>query len=190
MVNNDALKNITGFINIIFNTVTLVSVLIFSSILLFLPLEFYQSLGVLSLVKSFKPWIVMIWLLSIAILSAKAIICCAFGIRNRISLGNFIRNLGSDEKAILAHYIITNTTTLPFNYSNAAINRLVAIDVIFMSSLTSSSVLCSSYSILPWAWKIIKNNPVLLEPELSVVRRELDKRIKENASTVDGIKYS
>jgi len=192
MINNEFLKNITGFINIIFNVVTLISILIFSSILLFLPSEIYQSLEILSLVKSLKPWIAIAWFLSISVLTAKVIIYCAFGIRNRISRSNFIRNLGSDEKAILAHYILTNTTTLPFKWSNAAIDRLVALEVIFMSSLNDghSMVPASSYSIQPWAWEIVKRNPEYLEPELSEIKRNLENKINEDASSVDGLNFS
>lgn len=172
----DALKDIVGYINFLFHPEVLTSAFVFSSLLLFLPLEVYQYMGVNDFIASIKLWIVMLWFLSISIIIAKFIVRK----KEKFSHRNIIRNLGSDEKRLLAKYIIYNRTTVSFGFSEDAINRLVALEVVSFSSLGGGTPLNYgvNYFIQPWAWKIIKNDHELLAPELRETYEELKRQNK------------
>ncbi|PJY96155.1 superinfection exclusion B family protein [Pseudomonas donghuensis] len=140
-----------------------------SSVLLFGSDELINILGLLEARETAKPWLGVIWLISLSITTAETTHLTFKWIKKRIKwqmnlkrLQKGLNNLTPEEKNFLSGYITNNTRTQSAPYTDGMINGLVAATIIYRSSNLSQYHTTFPYNIQPWAWEYLHKHPEVL----------------------------
>lgn len=143
--------------------------LLISSVLLFGSEELISTLGLLEAIEAVKPWLGIVWLVSLSITAAESIYLAFKWLKKRIEwhtnlkrLQKNLHKLTPEEKEFLSGYIKNNTRTQSAHYSDGMINGLIAATIIYRSSNVSSHHMSFPYNIQPWAWEYLQKHPELL----------------------------
>lgn len=140
-----------------------------SSVLLFGSEELINTLGLLEAREAVKPWLGVVWLVSLSITAADSIYLIFKWVKKRIEwrvnlkrLQKGLHNLTPEEKAFLSGYITNSTRTQSAHYNDGMINGLVAATIIYRSSNLSKYHTAFPYNIQPWAWEYLQKYPEVL----------------------------
>jgi len=144
--------------------------LVVSSIFLFGSDSLLQTLGLLDARPVVKPWVGVVWLVSLSILAAEIIMPAyswvAQKIQSRINLKKHqkrLHELTPDEKKFLSGYIAENTRTQAAEYSDGTVSGLESAKVVYRSSSLAYHYNVFPYNIQPWAWEYLNEHPECLE---------------------------
>ena len=157
----------------------LIPITIVSGILLFLNEKCLNFFGLTNLINQTRPYISLIFLISIAlIISDLAIRILNWGskkISNKIrfrSLTKRLFDLTPEEKNILLGFFLNNTRTQYLSISDGAVKELEAFDFIYRSS-NVGEIENWSYNIQPWAWKFIKKewNKIFSRSDINIFKK-------------------
>jgi hypothetical protein len=109
------------------------------------------------------------WLAGLIFLGAGTLlfIDTCYWIGHKVQTIIHLRNLANDEKGVLLAFLNKNARSQTFSISNGAVISLLKMRILQMASdLTYDYGLFDikgEYIIYPWAFKLLKNNPSLLE---------------------------
>lgn len=150
----------------------LAAIAIFAGLLLFAPRSFSETLGLLPIIDQYRPWIGFAFLLTIALLSAHASVpLVKYAMaewkqrRNRKRQEERLRNLTSDEKAVLRGYIFKDTRTQYLRPDDGVVRGLVSVGIIYQASSIGGAGFSFyfAFNIQPWAWDYLQKNRSLIE---------------------------
>lgn len=144
--------------------------LVVSSIFLFGSNALLNTLGLQDAREAVKPWVGVVWLVSLSILAAD-IVMPAYAwisqrIQWRINLKRYqkrLHELTPDEKEFLSGYLRENTRTQSAEYSDGTVSGLVSAQVVYRSSNLSHHYNVFRYNIQPWAWDYLNEHPECLD---------------------------
>jgi hypothetical protein len=151
------------------SSVHLLAIAFSVGVLLFAPVEFLDLIGVTRFVNGFRMWIGFAFLISAALLLARAGASvfrdATLRVRQRWILKRRQRRLHQltpSEKRALAGYIADDTRTQYFQLEDGVIQGLAAECVIARAASVGSIISGFAYNIQPWAWDYLKLHPQLL----------------------------
>lgn len=144
--------------------------LVVSSIFLFGNDSLLQTLGLLEARLVVKPWVGVVWLVSLSILAADVVMpvyaWVAQRVQWRINLKKYqgrLHELTLDEKRFLSFYIREKTRTQAAEYSDGTVSGLESAKVVYRSSNMAYHYNVFPYNIQPWAWQYLNEHPECLE---------------------------
>ncbi len=142
---------------------------IISTVLLFGGEELVASLGLLQAKEILKPWVGVVWIISLSIVISDPTFYAFNWVKTRVQWRIYLKqmqktlhDLTPEEKKFLSVYIINDTKTQSADCNDGVVNGLVAAKIIFRSSNLSQYYTTFPYNIQPWAWEYLKNNPEIL----------------------------
>ena len=154
----------------------IIPIVIVAGILSFAPDAILDGLGIRGFVQQYRPYIVVIFLLSTAFVVTPLLVELAKLAADNI-LGDLIlsrarkslNSLSEDEKALLRGFLRTPTRTLDLPLGDGVVQSLEAKRVIYPS--TGFALIGPfqhprgerAYSVSPWAWVFLRNHPDLLQ---------------------------
>src|SRR5680860_653380 len=152
--------------------------LVASLILMFLPNNFLELLGIKEFRDIYRPWIGLIIIVTVSFLSVHACIPLVNLAKRKYSELRIIKlgqerlnNLTPIEEYILASYLRENTRTQYFSISDGIVSELEQSFILYRSSNMSHHLYDFAYNILPWAWKYLKKHSELVQ--LSAVEEQV-----------------
>ncbi len=148
---------------------------------LFLPASVHERLGVSEWVAAYKGWIGLVFAVC-AVLTAISVFTWLWRLatlawetkQERAALAERLRRLTEPEKQILRYYFAKNTRSNFLRHQDGVVAGLAAVGVIHLASRTGTLTEGFAYNISDYAWKIIRENPGLLNGETNFYR--CDKR--------------
>lgn len=150
-------------------TKSFVALCIAAGILLFSPDNFLKTLGLDSLVKTYRPYVGGLFVISLCLSTVSAFAALAKFINPWLVQAYWIRlgkkrlqNLNPEEKQILAHYIANQTRSQTLDFKSGTVNALVHEKIIARGS-NLGTYYGFDYVMQPWAWEYLNENPHLLE---------------------------
>ncbi|MEH6734316.1 MAG: super-infection exclusion protein B [Shewanella sp.] len=139
---------------------------VISSILLFGQESLHKTLGLFVVKEAAKTWIGIVWLISVATISADIVVPLYAWVSKRIKWKFNLKkcqarlhNLSKDEKYFLAYYLQYDTRTQIAEISNGTVNGLIASKVIFRASSVADFGYDFPFNIHPWAWDYLRKYP-------------------------------
>ncbi len=150
-------------------TKALVGVCVASGILLFSTDELLRMLGLQTLVAEYRPYVGVVFLLSLVFVLVSASggliqitrpwVVDAY----RIRIGKKrLQNLNPEERQLLAYYIKNQTRSQSLDVKSGTVNALAREHIIIRGS-NLGTYYGFDYIIQPWAWEYLNKNPHLLE---------------------------
>lgn len=131
-----------------------------------------QRLGLQPVVREYRPWIGVAFLLFVALWlvhGAGPAIEWAKRKEKQRRLKNTqlatLESLTPAEKQILRRYIAGNTQTITLDMSRGEHARLEAHGIIYRPSSVSRAFTNFDFNLQPWAWDHLRKNPELLRKE-------------------------
>lgn len=135
------------------------------SIILFSPSSWIEQLNLSEFRANYGAWLGPVFLLVTAILVSRMFKFFSQAVggfqENRERL-EILKNLTSDEKSYLKIFLENDTSTISREISDGVICSLESKRVVYRSSNLSSYWKTFPYSLYPWARKILKKKPALL----------------------------
>ncbi|MCW9011045.1 superinfection exclusion B family protein [Marinobacter sp.] len=167
----ELIPKIKDWVNL--GVVPVIGLLIFSSLLIFLPESTIQDVGLEALSKEYKVHIGLVFLFSIAFLvaySLNAIWSVFLGtwLREKASL-YFLKkeanDLTEEEKELLKGFVENRTRSMNLSMKNGVVLGLEKRQFIIRTGNLGTDALSMSfpYAIQPWAWEYLNKHPELLE---------------------------
>jgi len=148
------------------------AIAIFTSLLLYLPQNLIEKIGLSTLINSYRGWIGAIWVGSLSLLTSAGIIKICNSITHRCKLRRVqkirvqrLQKLTIEERRVISQYINHQTRTQNFKYSDGVIKELEAFKIISRSSDIAHKFDIFPFSIQPWAWDYLNKHPELLKIE-------------------------
>jgi len=136
---------------------------------LFLPNDMVNELGLTALRNLYRPWLGGVFLVAGGLLAAHGLTAITIWLRKEITFRLDLRrakqrlhDLTPDEKKLLAKYLINNTRTQIFPYSDGVVSELEALVIIRRASDLGTLLDGFPYNIQPWAWKHLRKHPELV----------------------------
>ena len=129
-------------------------------------------LGILGIseIDTYKPYIGIVFLLSVFIVVVMLVNNLNLWVKKIFSkrkinkiLENNLKNLNSDEKAILESYIVKGKTTAYFYLHDGIITSLIEKKALYAAGLSLTQDHRRAYNIEPFAKKYLESNPELLK---------------------------
>jgi hypothetical protein len=145
---------------------------IFAGGLLFTPQSFTETLGLLTIIGKYRPWIGLVFFLTIALLAAHAfdpIVKYIKGSWNgrkvRKLMEERLHNLTPDEKAIMRGYILQDSRTQYLRPDDGVVSGLQSAKVIYQASQVGGAGFSFrfAFNIQPWAWDYLNKHRELIE---------------------------
>lgn len=163
----DFIGKIKDFLSL--NTRQVVIVAVASWLLLFLPDSMLGVMGLADLRGQLRPWIGLVALLSLAWLIALPLYRTGEYVHKEFLDWRFQRSgrrllesLSPIEKRYLSEYIVNDTTTRTFRFSDGVAQGLEAKRILYRASTLSRGLDYFDYNIQPWAYRALRTNPSLL----------------------------
>jgi hypothetical protein len=157
----------------------LAAIAIAAGMLLFSPSTFTEALGVARFVIGYRMWIGVVFLASTAVLLSRTGGGLFEFTRNRVRQNRTLKmwqrrlhELTSEEKRVLASYVLKGTRTQYFQLQDGVIQGLVAEKIIMRASTVGDLLTGIAYNIQPWAWEYLKEHPRLLSDDDERARLE------------------
>lgn len=151
--------------------------------LLLVPQAFTDRLGLSLFVNSYRMWIGLAWLFSVALLASLSLLAIKdpllkwLRMRSKLKAAKaYLRRLTPSEKRTLAQYVCFNTKTQNLDCQCGVVNGLADAHVIYQSASIGSLYDGFAYNIEEWAWSELNAHTDLLEPELSAFRTDQQER--------------
>ena len=139
-----------------------------SWVIVFLPINIWQEIGLVNLWQQFHPFIFIVGLISTVWLVSRGLYDLIIAILSKIKEQRdgekLILTLSRVEKEILARYMIEDTTTLAFDASDGVVNGLMAKGILYRASQLSNPLSFDfDVNIQIWAWQYLKAHPNFLQ---------------------------
>jgi len=156
-----------------------------SGLLLFLPKEFIDKLGVFKFVTDNKQYIGMTFLVSGVVSISNTITFIYKKFTTKIRMKNVHRSrekrlhsLNPREKMILLYYFVNGTNTQLLAFNDGTVRELEGYMIIQRTSQVSQAGMNFPYNLNPWAREYLNEHPELLdidEEEAVLIKRELER---------------
>jgi len=88
-----------------------------------------------------------------------------------------LQSLTPAERSVLAEYIVFNKSTTQQLISDGVAQGLVHKTILYRSTILSDEWLAFGYNLQPWASKMLRAQPELLEPQLSQYEQHAQKKL-------------
>lgn len=168
---SEIIPKIKDWVNL--GVVPVIGLLIFSSLLIFLPESTIQDIGLKALSEEYKVHVGLVFLFSIAFLVAYSMnglwrIFLGTWLHEQASL-YFLKkeanDLTEEEKALLKSFIENRTRSMNLSMKDGVVLGLEKRRFIIRTGLLGTDALSMSfpYAIQPWAWEHLNRHPELLE---------------------------
>lgn len=151
----------------------LLAVAVGAGFLIFVPTSVLDVLGVVKLVKEFRPWLGIAFTLSCAYLLAHGVIYVwnAFKQwhatrRTQKRRERALLRLTPDEKARLAPYILGRKASVTYAIGDGVVGGLEAKRILYRSSAIGHAISGFPYNLEQWARESLEKNPSLLDGAL------------------------
>lgn len=135
-----------------------------SGFLIFAGEEILDTFGLSLLLKNYRSWISIIFLISIALIASNFIVWLGGLITKKILQLRKLKmrikklnRLSNDEKMILLRYLLQNTRTQTFPFSDGRLAELIHYQIVFESS-NIGNLDNWPYNIQPWAWDYLQKH--------------------------------
>ncbi|MCY9588641.1 hypothetical protein PC41400_07965 [Paenibacillus chitinolyticus] len=142
-----------------------------SAAMLFLPVDILKQLGIDPFTVKYKTWIGLTFIISFCFLITHLIYkftTFVTGKNGDRKLHKFrikyLHGLTEEEKVILRYYLFHNTRSQKLDLFNGVVSGLIHTQVIYQAS-SVGDYYGFACNIQPWAWKYLKKNTHLLNPE-------------------------
>src|SRR5690625_1436663 len=155
-----------------------------SGLLLFGPSQLVRTLGLAALLEKYRPLIGIIFLVATALTAIAGFTYLrsvlqgwyqAFQAhRRRMAC---LQSLTPAERSVLAEYIVFNKSTTQQLISDGVAQGLVHKTILYRSTILSDEWLAFGYNLQPWASKMLRAQPELLEPQLSQYEQHAQKKL-------------
>lgn len=167
------LKNLRSFLALDYRSIFIVACICWSIVII--PVNIWQSMGLLNLWNLFRPWIFGVGLLAtIWLVSGGVYDLAKLGIKKwsekresnikKSAREQLLLSSSRVEKEVLTRYIAEDTTTLAFEMRDGIVNGLIAKGILYRASQGTNPM---SYdfdtNIQNWVWDYIKNHPEFLQ---------------------------
>ena len=150
-------------------TKTLTAICLFAGILLFANDELINTIGMNSLIESYRPYIGAIFLISFSLVTVNCILGTFNFFKPWIVQSYLVyhgkkrlKALTPEEKEILSYFIKNQTRSQALQIQDGTVAALQAEKIIARASQLGS-LHGFSYIIQPWAWEYLNKNQHLLE---------------------------
>lgn len=144
---------------------------------LFLPAWIHERLGLSDWVSAYKGWIGLVFAVCAVLTTLSALIwlwrlaLIAWETKQkRDAIVDRLQKLTEPEKQILRYYFALNTRSNFLRHQDGVVAGLAAMGVIYLASRTGTLTEGFAYNISDYAWKLIKENPVLLNGDTNFYR--------------------
>jgi hypothetical protein len=165
----DWLGNIKSWLSLSLRQVTIVAVV--GLLLLFLPDNLIQSLGVANLLNIYRPWVGIVTLVA----SVYIVVGVVFNagdkiiekVKGRWRVRQGIKSLESltpPERQLLCEYIENETQTASVNVASGVVLGLQGKGILYQASIVGSLYDGWDFNIRPWAYEYLRKHPELLKP--------------------------
>ena len=149
------------------------AIAVVSVVLLVLPAALTDKIGATGLIGILRAGISVVCIVSWGMLLSRALWAGYEHVRLIMGGRKVLKNLSSDERALLSEYIAHDTKTRVFELSDGTARGLEGALVLYRASQLSAVCTSFPFNLQPWAWKELQGNPALLQPELDRVRTEI-----------------
>lgn len=147
------------------------ALLVASTLLLFLPSNVLDILGLDLLVGNYRPWIGGVWLITLSIGAVQWGRSVASWFYSKIRwklivrprLVKKLKDLSPSEKSFLAFYLLANTKVQYADINDGLVGELVSSRIIRRASQLSVYHTRFPFNIQPWAWEELRKNPELVD---------------------------
>ena len=168
---SDLIPKIKDWVNL--GVVPVIGLLIFSSLLIFLPESTIQDIGLEALSEEYKVHIGLVFLFSIAFLVAYSlnalwrVFLCKW-LHEKASLyflKKEAKDLTEEEKTLLKSFIENRTRSMNLSMKDGVVLGLEKRRFIIRTGNFGTDALSMSFpfAIQPWAWEYLNKHPELLE---------------------------
>jgi hypothetical protein len=147
----------------------LLPVAMITGFLLFAPNNILDILGLVDLIKQYRPYIGGALLISLGLLLSNILAMLFDFTRQRSEKSKRLKqmrkrlhNLTEEEKALLRGYVERQSRTQYFDMENGVARGLEAERIIFQAS-NIGRIDSWAYNIQPWAWTYLSGRPELLK---------------------------
>jgi hypothetical protein len=141
-----------------------------SSVLLFAPAPLNATLGITGLIENYRGWIGVVWLVTGSLLLTHLTIALwevakkwIKGRRRAKTYHESITGLSPQEKEVLVRFVDDQRSTVVLKMGEGVAETLVSKGILFRASTISQGLDYFAYSLQPWAWEYLNENPELLE---------------------------
>ena len=155
----------------------LVPICLASGFLLFGKPSYVALLGLDSFVDSYRPWIGLVFILSLPLLLLEVLqriwswLSRKYkNIKSRFAARHRLEHLTQEEKEILREYIFNQSKTQVLDLADGVVQGLVHAKIIDQASPLGSLADGFAYNIQPWAWNYLNKNKHLLSDTDDAVR--------------------
>lgn len=167
----ELIPKIKDWVNL--GVVPIIGLLIFSSLLIFLPESVIQNIGLKALSEEYKIHIGLVFIFSIAFLVAYSLnglwrVFLGTWLHEQASL-YFLKkeatDLTNEEKLLLKSFLENKTRSMNLSLKNGVVLGLEKRRFIIRSGNLGTDIASMSfpYAIQPWAWEYLNKHPELLE---------------------------
>jgi hypothetical protein len=144
-------------------------VFLFCAALLLTPRSWLLRLGILDLVTRYHPWLVVVALFAVALLTVELLAASGgkasqryqFWRGHRVSM-DYLKNLTSTEKGVLLYYIKNDTETGYFDFGDGVVTGLITKGLLYSSGTVGDMITGFPYNIQPWVRHHLLKHPDLL----------------------------
>lgn len=159
--------------------------------LLFGSSQQISKLGLDSFASLYRPWIGLVFLLSIVLLTTQLLLNAGLWLKHKYEQNQAmaiaqkrLANLTPEEKYILGGYIVRQTRTQDLDFTNGVVTGLEHAHIIYRAANVGSLVDGFAYNIQPWAWKYLNKRKELLD-----ISEEEKQKIINSSLFTDIIRY-
>lgn len=146
------------------------ALLVASTLLLFLPPNILEILGLNLWLESYRPWTGAVWLATLSIgavqwgrpIGSWLYKKMRWHLTTRPRLVKQLENLSPDEKIFLAVYLLADTKVQYADINDGLVGELVSAKIIRRASQLSVYHTRFAFNIQPWAWDALRKNPELV----------------------------
>ncbi len=166
------IETVTGLLATIRQTGPLVflAVALASGIIIFAPIDFATTLGLIEFRNEYRSVLGATFLLSSALVVVNALYKIGMWVgkrarwhRNAKALNKHLEDLTAEERGYLVPYVLGDVTTQHFLIEDGIAGGLVAKNIIYRSSNVFGILQGPAYNMQPWAKARLRDHPELLE---------------------------
>ncbi|MDM0118904.1 superinfection exclusion B family protein [Variovorax arabinosiphilus] len=153
-----------------------------AGLLLFLPEQYLQVLGITQLAEDYRPILGLTFLFCLAVVAIAVLKFIASGPlslyyrwRRKRYLKDRLSRLTEDEKQILRFYISKQTRTNVLRVDDGVVQGLVADRIIFRSANMGNVIEGFAHNIADGAWQVLNEDHSLLDGTTNFYRTDKDR---------------
>ena len=134
---------------------------VLTGILIVIPAQVQEILAINNMIRSIKPIVGLLCLLSLSIILVKGPIYFIIEfIKKYFCKRNYykkLKNLTEEEQTIISTYINKKTKTQYLDFKNGVVCELENNEIIYKASSFRDGPYLWAYNIKPWAWEYLQN---------------------------------